>query len=250
MEGQLVEFKNLPSRGFNYPEDIEIYVKPLTIKEQIDMDRYGITQAEYFQTILDGITIKGNFNKNNLLQADVQFMDIVRRLYSFDTKDKITLKGEKCIYRDCGATFDFDFTIDQLEFTDFNKDIFGKHFIFGEGTENELEVVVSPLTISEFISMSKRLRNLTDRKNALSETFLEYCCACIREVVGREFQSTADRNSYLKGYLGNISSAADKKVIKAIEDETIISLKPFKLICEECARETEVVVQPTSNFQQ
>ena len=57
MDGITVKFENLPSRGFNYPEDIEILVKPLTIKEQIDMDRYGITQAEYFQVILNGITI-------------------------------------------------------------------------------------------------------------------------------------------------------------------------------------------------
>ena len=48
------------------------------------MDRYGITQAEYFQIILNGITIHGNFNKNNLLHADVQFMDIVRKEEGID----------------------------------------------------------------------------------------------------------------------------------------------------------------------
>ena len=224
MDGQLVEFKNLPSQGYGYPEDIEIYVKPLTIKEQIDMDRYGISQAEYFQIILDGISVHGNFNKNNLLNADVQFIDIVRSLYSFDTKDQII--------------------------TDFNKDIFGKHFTFGEGTEEELEVTVSPLTITEFISMSKKARLYQGKKTALSDTFFEYCCICIRDIIGREFKNMNDRNAFLKSYLGSLTSAKDKKVLKAIEDETVITVKPFKLICDNCGRETEVLVQPTSNFQQ
>lgn len=250
MDGQLIEFKNLPSRGLNYPEDVEIYVKPLTIKEQIDMDRYGISQAEYFQIVLDGISIHGNFNKNNLLYADVQFMDVVRRLYSFDTKDKIILKGETCNYRDCKHEFDFEFTIDQIEFTDFNKDIFNKHFIFSKGTDDELEVVVSPLTIAEFISMSKKARLYQNKKTAISDTFFEYCCICIREVIGRTFKDQKDRDSFLKGYLGGLCSGADKKTLKAIEDETVITIKPFTLICEECGRETEVLVQPTSNFQQ
>ena len=68
--------------------------------------------------------------------------------------------------------------------------------------------------------------------------------------MGREFKDKRDRDSYLKGYIGNLATAADKKVAKAIEDETVIMLKPFKKICEECGRITEVVVQPTSNFQQ
>ena len=33
MEGQLVPLGNLPSKGKPYPEDIEIYVRPLNIKE-------------------------------------------------------------------------------------------------------------------------------------------------------------------------------------------------------------------------
>lgn len=250
MDGQIVEFKYLPSKGYAYPDDIEIYVKPISIQEQIDMDRYGITTAEYFQIILDGITIKGNFDKNNLLQADVQFMDIVRRLYSFDTKERIGIKGVECMYRDCNCTFDYEFSIDELEFTDFNKDIFGKEFTFGKGTDRELTVTVSPLTIKEFISMSKRIRHMTDRKTATSAIFLEYCCTCIRDVKDREFDDIKDRNSFLKKYIGSLTSGADKQVAKEIEDQTVIQLKPFKVICEECGRETEVVVSASSNFQQ
>ena len=74
MDGQRVDFHYLPSHGVKYPDDIEIYVKPLSVKEQIDMERYGISDAECFQIILDGITIKGNFNKNNLLHSDTIFL--------------------------------------------------------------------------------------------------------------------------------------------------------------------------------
>ena len=45
MDGQLVRVDQLPSKGKVYPEDIEIYVKPLTIKEQMDMSRYGVSEA-------------------------------------------------------------------------------------------------------------------------------------------------------------------------------------------------------------
>ena len=248
MKGQLVGFESLPSRGIIYPQDLEIYVKPLSLKEQIDMERYGITQAEYFNTILEGITVNGPMDKNNLLYADVQFMDIVRRLFSYDTKDRIILKDETCKF--CGHKFDYEFRVDQLEFTDFSKDIFGKHFKFGEGTDDELEIVISPLTITEFISMSKQIRNYSDKKNALSSIFLEYCCMCTREVVGREFKDRRDRDSFLKGYLANIYTGQDKKTAKQIEDETVIEVKPFKLLCEECGREVEVLVSPTSTFQQ
>ena len=98
--------------------------------------------------------------------------------------------------------------------------------------------------------MSKRLRNMTDRKNSLSAVFLEYCCSCIREVEDREFKDSKDRNSFLKKYIGSLTSNADKLVAKAIEDETVIQVKPFKVLCEECGRETEVLVSPSSNFQQ
>ena len=51
MDGQRIDLLDLPSKGYSYPKDIEIYIKPLSIKEQIDMERYGISDAEYFQMI-------------------------------------------------------------------------------------------------------------------------------------------------------------------------------------------------------
>lgn len=250
MDGQRVDLLQLPSKGYSYPKDIEIYVKPLSIKEQIDMERYGISDAEYFNMILNGITIHGNFNKRDLLHSDVQFMDVVRRLFSFDTKDVIRIEDCKCIYPDCNHKFNYEFTMDQLEFSEFHEDIFNKHFVFGEGTEDELEVVVSPITVSEYIKMSREFRNHADKKSALSSMYTDYMCTCIREVVDRTFRDDKDRNSFLRSYIENLCMAKDKKLLKQIVDETIIKIEPFTLICESCGRETEVVVSPTSNFQQ
>lgn len=250
MDGQLVDLCQLPSKGYGYPKDIEIYVKPLSIKEQIDMERYGISDAEYFNMILNGITIHGDFNKRNLLHSDVQFMDIVRRLFSFNTNDVIKIEDCKCIYPDCGHKFTYEFTIDQITFTDFNEDIFGKHFVLGEGTEEELEVVVSPITVSEYMKMSKEFRNHSNKSTALSSMYTDYMCTCIREIVDRTFKTDKDRNAFLKNYIENLYTAKDKKLLKQIVDETVINIEPFTLVCESCGRETEVLVTPSSNFQQ
>ena len=49
---------------------------------------------------------------------------------------------------------------------------------------------------------------------------------------------------------GNHVRLSARRRIKQIVDETIVKVEPFKLLCEACGRETEVVVSPTSNFQQ
>ena len=249
MDGQRVDFEFLPSRGIKYPSDIEIYVAPLSIKEQIDMERYGISDAEYFQILLNGVTIHGNFNKNNLLHSDVQFMDIIRRLYTFDTEDSITIKDYECPYRDCDGKIDYSFKINEIEFTDFNEDIFGKEFVLREGTEDEVTVVVSPLTSAEYIKMSKEFKK-PSKKDALSTMYTDYLCACIREIKDREFRDIRERNAFLKGIIDNTVMAKHKKVLKQIVEESLVKAKPFITYCPECGRQMEVEVRPTSNFQQ
>lgn len=249
MDGQRVDFEYLPSRGVKYPDDIEIYIKPLSVKEQIDMERYGISDAEYFQMILDGITIKGNFNKNNLLHSDVQFIDIIRRLYTFDTDDKITIKDYECPFNDCDGKIDYSFSIDQIEFTDFNEDIFDKEFILREGTDDEVTVTVSPLTSAEYIRMSKQMKK-PSKKDALSTMYTDYLCACIRDIKDREFRNEAERNAFLRKLIDETCMAKHKKVLKQIVEETIVKAKPFMAVCPECGRVVEVEVRPSSNFQQ
>ena len=82
MSGILVPLSKLPSQGVAYPKDLEVYVRPLSIGDQLDMDRYGISDSEYFKTLLKGVEVRTAepFYRNNLLHFDVQFLDLVRRL--------------------------------------------------------------------------------------------------------------------------------------------------------------------------
>lgn len=249
MDGQRVDFNFLPSHGVKYPDDIEIYVEPLPIKQQIDMERYGISDAEYFEILLRGIHVHGDFNKNKLLHSDVQFLDVVRRLYTFDTTDSITIKDTECPYRDCDGTVDYTFTVDQIDFTEFNEDIFGKEFVLREGTDEEVTVVVSPLTVEEYIKMSKQFKK-PSKKDALSTMYTDYLCACIREVKDREFENEKSRNAFLKTLIDETYMNKHKKVMKQIVEETMVKVKPFEAICPECGRVVEVEVRPSSNFQQ
>ncbi len=251
MNGIQVPLESLPSKGYSYPSDMGLFVKPLKIKDQIDMERYGITDSEYFRILLEGITIEGcPMSKESLLHFDVQFLDVVRRLYSFDTEEYIGIEGCKCQNPECEEPFTYKFKMNELYFSDFKKDIFNKHFVLGEGTEDELEIVVNPITVADFMRLSREAKNYKQKRTLLSSIFTEYLCACVTEVIGREFKSIKDRNAFLFAYIEDIYRAKDKKILKQISDETISSIEPFKYTCPICGEITEVPVIPTSNFQQ
>ena len=133
MEGQVVSLLQLPSKGLKYPKDIEIYVRPLSVKQQMDMDRFGVTQAEYYRILLNGITIHGDFDKQDLFFYDVHFLDLVRRLFTFDPEEKISVRNIECTNPYCNGKVNIDFMTSELHCTDFNEDIFDKEFTFSDG---------------------------------------------------------------------------------------------------------------------
>lgn len=245
MQGQLVKFEHLPSKGKTYPEDIEIYIKPLTVREQIEMDRYGISQAEYYQQVLNGITIKGDFNKEDLYFYDVQFIDLIRRLYTFDVEEEIAITEYPCSTPYCNGEISYKFTIDQIQFTDFKEDIFGKTFTFSDG----LEVVVNPITVLDFIKLCKKY--MTNKKDKMdSDAVLAYYTKCIVEVKDREFKSREKRDEFLIEYLGNLTKNKDTKLLKKMEEETSSHIVPFETVCPICGEVVEVGLFPSANFQQ
>lgn len=241
MDGQLVRVDQLPSKGKVYPEDIEIYVKPLTIKEQMDMSRYGVSEAEYFKILLDGISVRGGFPKNKLLFHDVQFLDLVRRLYTFDVDQEIGFKGVVC---ECGNTFNGSFHFNELEFTDFPEDAFDQSYTFSDG----LEVKVEPITIKDFINAGRKY--FSSKKFSVVDIYLGYIILCIKDVVGREFKDEDTKQDFLYGYLANLYKASDRKILDEIESKCVSVAKPFKMICPKCGEEVEVAVSPTTQFQQ
>lgn len=245
MDGQLVQLEVLPTKGIKYPEETEIYIKPLSIKEQIDMDRYGISQAEYYQKVLDGITVKGIFNKHDLYFHDVQFLDLVRRLYTFDLKEEICAKNYPCIYRDCEGAVDYSFTFDQISFTEIAAESFDKEYIFSDG----LEVVTGPLTIKEFISMCKKY---VSNKSVVNESdiYIAYFVYCIKEAKDRVFENREACNKFLFDYIGNLVKNSDRKILDEIELNTSSNVEPFEVVCPSCKRITEVKIEPSTRFQQ
>ena len=242
MDGQLVRVDQLPSKGKVYPEDIEVYVKPLTIKEQMDMSRFGVSTAEYFKILLDGISTRGGFPKNQLLFHDVQFLDLVRRLYTFDVDQEI--KVDKIICESCGHEFKGSFMLDQLQFTDFPDDAFDQEYTFSDG----LTVKVAPITIKEFIDAGRKYFS-TQRFNVV-DVYLGYIILCIKEVKDHEFKDRDKLEEFLYGYLSNLYKASDRKILDELESKCVSTAVPFKMICPKCGEVTEVAVTPTTQFQQ
>ena len=94
MNGQLVPMSSLPSKGRTYPADLEIYVKPISVKDQMDLDRYNQSISEYYRILLKGVecqTPMVEFNKESLLLGDVQYLDLIRRLFSKDPEEEIEI---------------------------------------------------------------------------------------------------------------------------------------------------------------
>lgn len=242
MDGQLIQLDILPTKGIKYPDDIEIYVKPLTIKEQIDMDRYGISQAEYYQKVLDGVTIKGFYNKQDLFFCDIQFIDLVRRLYTFDLKEEIQAKEYPCRY--CDGTVDYSFTFDQISFTELKEEVFNKEYEFSDG----LKIVTGPITIKEFIEMSRKYLSKTSISQ--SDVYIAYFIACIKEVQDREFADKSARDKFMFDYIADIYKNKDKKILDEIEENTVSVVEPFQVLCPKCGETTEVEVTPSMRFHQ
>lgn len=244
MDGQVVKLDILPTKGIKYVEDMEIYVKPLSIKEQIDMDRYGISQAEYYQKVLDGITIKGDFNKYSLYFCDVQFLDLVRRLYTFDSKEEIQAKEYPCKYRDCDGVVDYSFTFEQISFTELAKEVFGKEYIFSDG----MKITTEPITIEEFITMCRKY--LSNKSVDESTLYIAYFTAAIKDIEGREFKDKTARDAFLFDYISNLYKNEDRKILDEIEISTVSVIEPFEVECPTCNRITEVAITPTTRFHQ
>lgn len=255
MLGQQVSMDCLPSKGRTYPTDIEIWVAPLNVGDQIEMDRYGVTQAEYYSKVLEGITIKGNpdFDKNNLFFHDVQLLDLVRRIYTDEPGEKVVTDKYPCMYDDCIGTIDYEFTLDQLTFTDFKENIFGKTFTFSDG----LNVTVSPVRVGKYIALCRQY--FSNKQGSASDMYFAYLAATVEEIfdvdeegkkLPRGFdEKTNAQEKFLMDYFGKLYKRADKKVLLDIEQDTVSVVEPFEVVCPKCGRMTEVIITPTTTFQ-
>lgn len=242
--GQNVKLENLPSKGRIYPDDLEVFVKPLTIKEQMDMSRFGVTESEYFRTLLQGIATisESDFPKKNLLLHDVQFLDLVRRLFTFDIEQEIQIPHIICA--ECGREFNGKFMFNELEFTDFTDDSFNQEYEFSDG----LVIKAEPITIGRFMEAGRKY--FSSKKFNVADIYLGYLVLCVTEVKDREFKDIEAMQDFLFDYFGNLYMAKDKKILEEIEKKSVSLVEPFKLVCPHCGEITEVAVDPTTQFRQ
>lgn len=267
MNGVLVDRTKLPSRGRCYPDNVEIYITPLNVRQQMEMDKYGVTTAEYYNMVLQGVTLQNaSFPKEKLLFPDTQYIDLLRRLYTFDTKQEIKVQNLVCWGVDEGTCnqdkLEYKFKVADIEFEELSEDLFeeqtvetetageytqiiGKKYAFSDG----LEVVIAPLTVKEFIDMS--VKYVTNNKTTTSaDLYIAYLSYAIKYVKGKVFKDRKDLREYLFDYIGNICNNKDMQILASIEKETLSNIKPFMFNCPKCGKELEVRVSPSTQFHQ
>ena len=215
-----VPFDILPSKGVPYPDNIEILVAPVIIRERRQLE--GATQATYYEKLLEGIQINGGpFDKKQLLFADVQFLDLVRRIHSFSLDKEININEYRSI--NCGEVSEVSFKFEEIEFEDFVPDIFetikkgtddetgepieikypGKLYKFSDG----LEVVATPLTVGDYIDLAiKYLSNVTEKNmvNKMADVYIAKFSYLIKEVIGQSFVSDDFRRKFVYEYISNL----------------------------------------------
>lgn len=112
----------LPSKGIPYPENTEIWITPLSLLKQEQL-KY-CNQEDYYLNILEGIYLSKNMidKKWQLLFADVQNLDLLRRLFVFDINRNLIVKNYIC--GQCGKYNDISFKIDEIKFEAPSKEMF------------------------------------------------------------------------------------------------------------------------------
>ena len=261
-----VPFDILPSKGVPYPDNIEILVAPVRIRERRQLE--GATQATYYEKLLEGIQINGGpFDKKQLLFADVQFLDLVRRIHSFSLDKEINIKEYRCPH--CGEVSEVSFKFEEIEFEDFVPDIFetikkgtddetgepieikypGKLYKFSDG----LEVVATPLTVGDYIDLAiKYLSNVTEKNmvNKMADVYIAQFSYLIKEVIGQSFVSDDFRRKFVYDYISNLYKAEDENLLVQIENDTVVDITPILRTCSNCGGNMEVYVQASLTFQQ
>jgi hypothetical protein len=251
VEGQVIPLSSLSSKGKTYPQDIEIYVRPQTLKEESSSTdkKFGISRAGYYEGLLNSISIKGCFDKKQLLFGDIQLIDLVRRLYTFELKELIYVDNCTCNNQQCNNKLNVQFTLDQVHFTDYNEDIFGKKFTFSDG----LTITVSPITINDFIRISRKyLTNIDirDDKPDLSDYVIAYYAASVTDVEGRVFENKESMFNYIFKYFSELTKNKDKKIINEMDKELTSTVVPFSVECDKCFEKTEVYLESSHKFRQ
>ncbi len=257
IEGKSISVLDLPSKGYGYDtKDFEIFVKPLTLKEEMatSLERMGTTKSSYYENLLDSIEIKGNFDKRNLFYIDVQYIDLGRRLFSFELDEEIKVaEAYKCSF--CKSTLDFSFKYEELIFSDLEEGNIGKELTFSDG----LTIKIKPVSMKMFLKVVREhLTNANPDKEIqnLSNFIYAYRACAVYEVhdskdnIKREFQSLEHMYKFMYEYLCSRYKNKDSKVMEELDKNITSTLLPLERKCQKCGEKQEVTLEPHARFQQ
>ena len=253
LEGKQINLSSLPSHGSHYPQDIEIYVKPMTAGEEMssNLEKFGMTTANYYERLLNNILIKGGFNKNKLLFGDIQFIDLVRRLFSFELEEQISINDVTCSC--CGKPLKVSFMFanngqcdNWVQFEDYKEEIFGEEVEFSDGTK----VKISPVTIGDIIKIQRKYLSNIKEEDDMIEFLFALKSANITEAENKQFDSMESMQKYFIGYFRDLYKYKDLKLLEKIDEDTSVVVKPFKVACDKCSEFTEVALEPQLSFHQ
>ena len=253
INGKQINLSDLPSKGILYPQDIELFIKPMTAKEEMatNLERFGVSKASYYDNLLESIVVKGCFDKKKLLFGDIQYLDLVRRLFTFELDELIYIKDVEC--DSCGrpSTIPFMYGNDNkcknyVEFEDFKEDSFGKVYTFSDG----VEVLISPVAMEAFIKITRKY--LSNIKNAvdMNDYLFAYRAACVVSSKGKTFEGTDSMQNYFMKYFSELYKYKDIQLLSKIDEDVSVLVKPFKVECDYCLGVMEVAMEPSMRFHQ
>lgn len=259
----------LPSKGKDYPETLEIAVAPLTIKERKILE--GSSASEYYRKLLEGVMVSGaTFRPKDILFCDMQFIDLVRRIFTFEIDKKIKVTEYPCPH--CRKrNVEVEFMISDIEFEDLKEGLFGseKTMIDKETGEevktrtigksykfsDDTEVIVRPITTGEFIDMAARyISNIGIDGHfdsaEMTDAYIGSFTYLIKDVSGGEFKDDKQKREFIFDYISELYKDKDQQVLDDIQEDVATDVKPIYTRCPDCGKEVEVYVQPSLTFRQ
>jgi ribosomal protein S27E len=254
INGKQINLSDLPSKGLTYGElNFEIFVRPMTAKEEMatHLERFGVTKASYYDNLLDNIIVNGDFNKKTLLFGDIQYIDLIRRLFTFELDELIYIKDITC--ESCGKILEISFMHANdgkckhyVEFEDYKEECFNKTYIFSDG----VEVTITPVTMDRFIKISRKYLSNAKNEESSNDYLFGYLAASVVESKGKTFESVDSMQTFFMKYFKDLYKYKDKQLLNKIDKDICVVAKPFQVECEHCSNVMEVDLEPTMRFHQ
>ena len=95
------------------------------------------------------------------------------------------------------------------------------------------------------------MRKTTNKKDVKqSEILLTFYAYATKHIFNREYKDDKARREYMINYVGDLYKAKDKDILLDIEKELNCSVRPFITECPKCGATMEVMVTPSTTFQQ